>query len=205
VHGPVPARVRNHRHRPRPPQRARARCPTVTVPGPPSRTWARCPAEDDSASSGGTASATAPGRRSVPGRCRPGIARRVGLEPSDCAARCGSTGYHSGLRTDRRTAGLLCHVMGRTPSARLHALGAVPGRQRDEETAAVGYHSGCPSGTPRTRSEAGARKGPDRRTESAGRRPDRAGPPHESSLSYGPRGTGRGGWAGQLHGPIQAS
>ena len=160
VLGLVPARVRNHRHRSRPPQRARARCPTVTVPGPPERARARCPAEDDSASSGGPASVTAPGRRSAPGRCPPGIARRVGPEPSDCAARCGPTGFHSGLRTDRRTAGLLCHVMGRTPSARLHTLGAVPGRQRDEEIAAVGYHSVCPSGMPRTRSEAGARKGP---------------------------------------------
>jgi hypothetical protein len=133
------------------------------------------------------------------GRCPPGIARRVGPEPSDCAARCGSTGYHSGLRTDRRTAGLFCHVMGRTPSARLHALGAVLGRQRDEETAAVGYHSVCPSGRPRTRSEAGARKGPDRRTGSAGRRPDRAGPSHESSLCYGPRAAevGPGGGPGR--------
>ena len=121
------------------------------------------------------------------GRCPPGIARRVGPEPSDCAARCGPTGFHSGLRTDRRTAGLLCHVMGRTPSARLHTLGAVPGRQRDEEIAAVGYHSVCPSGMPRTSAVAGARKGPVRRTRSAGRSPDRAGPTHESSLICGPR------------------
>jgi hypothetical protein len=151
------------------------------------RTRAQCPAEDNSASSGGPASVTAPGRRSVPGRCPPGIARRVGRSPLTVPHVAGRLAITRALRTDRRTAGLFCHVMGRTPSARLHTSGAVPGRQRVEEITSVGYHFVCPSGMPRTRSEAGARKGPDRRTGSAGRRPDRAGPPHESSLSCGPR------------------
>jgi hypothetical protein len=202
VHGPVPARARNHRHRPRPPQRARARCPTVTVPGPPLRSWARCPAEDDSASSGGTASVTAPGRRSVPGRCRPGIARRVGPVASDCAARCGPIGFHSDLRTDRRTAGLLCHAMGRTPSARLHALGAAPGRQRDEEIAAVGrtlcVHRAC-------------REHERRPVPGQGRTAEQeCGPvPGQGRTSarvkFVLRAAGRGSWAGRRTGPAQVS
>jgi hypothetical protein len=152
------------------------------------------------------------------GRCPPGTARWVGPEASNCAARCGPIGFHSGLRTDRRTAGLLCHVMGRTPSARLHALGAVPGRQRDEEIAAVGrtlcVHRACREHERRPVPGQGRTAA----RVSAGRCPDRAGLPHESSLCYGPRAAeaGPGGGPGRSksaraslpsspgHGPCQS-
>jgi hypothetical protein len=170
VLGQGPARVRNHRHRPRPPERARARCPTVTVPGPPERARARCPAEDDSASSGEPASVTAPGggrgRGRGPGRPAAG---RGGPVASDCAARGGSTGLHSGLRTGR-VAGLLCRPWAGRHVHGCRVVGAVPGRQRHGEIAAVGRARCGPGGPAEVRS--------------AGRRPDC----HASQVRY----TGRG-------------
>ncbi len=157
VLGSAPARVRNHRHRLRPPQRARARCPAVTVPGPPLRSRARCPAEDYSASSGDPASATAPGRRSAPGPAPGRIAVRPGGPvATNCAARGGSTGLHSGLRTSR-IAGLLCRPRARRHVHGCHVVGAVPGRRRHGEIAAVGRARRGPAGPPRSGVRAGAR------------------------------------------------
>ena len=169
VLGPEPARVRNHRHRPRPPERARARCPTATVSGPPVLARERCPAEDYSASSGEPTSVTAPGRRSAPGPV-PGRAavRPGGPVATDCAARGGSTGLHSGLRTGR-VAGLLCRPWAGRLVHGCRAVGAVPSRLRREEIAAVG----------RTLCVHRAR-----REQECGPVP---GLPHESSLCYGPR------------------
>jgi hypothetical protein len=187
VLGLAPARVRNHRHRSRPPQRARARCPTVTVPGPPERARARCPAEDDSASSGEPASVTAPGRRSAPGPV-PGrtAVRPGGPKATNCAARGGTTGLHSGLRTGR-VAGLLCRPWAGRLAHGCRVVGAVPGRQRLGEIAAVGRarcgpggpaevrragrspdcHAGQDRSAGRGRGQRGRAGGPDR-PESAG-------------------------------------
>jgi hypothetical protein len=96
------------------------RCPTVTVPGQPERARARCPAEDNSASSGEPASVTAPGRRSAPGPV-PGrtAVRPGGPVATDCAARGGLTGLHSGLRT-----GWIAGLLSR-PRAGRHEPGTV--------------------------------------------------------------------------------
>ena len=185
VLGQGPARVRNHRHRPRPPERARARCPTVTVPGPPERARARCPAEDDSASSGEPASVTAPGRRSAPGPV-PGrtAVRPGGPVATDCAARGGSTGLHSGLRTGR-IAGLLCRPWAGRHEHGCHVVGAVPGRQRREEIAAVGRARCGPADPPMSGVRAGARTA--------------------MQVKFATRAAGRGSRAGRRTGPARVS
>ncbi len=185
VLGPAPARVRNHRHRPRPPKRARARCPTVTVPGPPLRARARCPAEDYSASSGDPASATAPGRRSAPGPV-PGrtVVRPGGPVATDCAARGGSTGLHSGLWTSR-IAGLLCRPRAGRHVHGCHVAGAVPGRRRHGEIAAVGRAWRGPAGPPRSGVRAGARAA--------------------TGVKFAARALGRGSRAGRRSGPACVS
>jgi hypothetical protein len=185
VLGLGPARVRNHRHRPRPPERARARCPTATVPGPPVLARERCPAEDYSASSGEPTSVTAPGRRSAPGPV-PGRAavRPGGPVATDCAARGGSTGLHSGLRTGR-VAGLLCRPWAGRLVHGCRAVGAVPGRLRREEIAAVGRARCGPADTPMSGVRAGARTA--------------------TQVKFATRAAGRGSRAGRRTGPVRVS
>jgi hypothetical protein len=185
VLGLGPARVRNHRHRPRPPERARARCPTATVPGPPVLARERCPAEDYSASSGEPTSVTAPGRRSAPGPV-PGRAavRPGGPVATDCAARGGSTGLHSGLRTGR-VAGLLCRPWAGRLVHGCRAVGAVPGRLRREEIAAVGRARCGPADTPMSGVRAGARTA--------------------TQVKFATRAAGRGSRAGRRTGPARVS
>jgi hypothetical protein len=185
VLGLGPARVRNHRHRPRPPERARARCPTATVPGPPVLARERCPAEDYSASSGEPTSVTAPGRRSAPGPV-PGRAavRPGGPVATDCAARGGSTGLHSGLRTGR-VAGLLCRPWAGRLVHGCRAVGAVPGRLRREEIAAVGRARCGPADPPMSGVRAGARTA--------------------MQVKFATRAAGRGSRAGRRTGPARVS
>ena len=185
VLGLGPARVRNHPHRPRPPVRARARCATATAPGPPERARARCPAEDYSASSGEPASVTAPGRRSAPGP----VPGRAGVRPggpvaSNCAARGGSTGLHSGLRTGR-IAGLLSRPRAGRQVHGCHVVGAVPGRWRHGEIAAVVRARRGPAGPPRSEVRAGART--------------------VTQVKFAARATGRGSRAGRRTGPARVS
>jgi hypothetical protein len=88
-----------------------------------------------------------PGRTAV----RPG-----GPEATDCAARGGSTGLHSGLRTSR-TAGLLCRPRAGRHVYGCHVAGADPGRRRHGVIAAVGRARRGPAGPPRSGVRAGAR------------------------------------------------
>jgi len=169
VPGHVPARVRNHRHRSRPLQRARA----------------RCLAEDYSASSGEPASVTAPGRRSAPGPVPSRAAARPGGPvATDCAARGGSTGLHSGLRTGR-IAGLLSRPRAGRHVHGCHVVGAVPGRWRRGVIAAVDRTRRGPAGPPGSAVRAGARIA--------------------TQVKFAARAAGRGSRAGRRTGPARVS
>jgi hypothetical protein len=119
------------------------------------------------------------------GRCRPDHspagARSTAPVATDCAARCGSSGSHSGLRTGR-IAGLLGHPMGRTPSARLprgegSSGPAAPRRDRRGRRTLRG-----PADPPRSGVRAGARTA--------------------TRVQFASRAAGRGSWAGRRAGPI---
>jgi hypothetical protein len=86
------------------------------------------------------------------GRSPAGGARR----PSDCAARGGSTGLHSGLRTGR-VAGLLCRPRAGRLVHGCRAVGAVPGRQRHGGSPQWAVLGVVPAGPPRPGVRAGAR------------------------------------------------
>jgi hypothetical protein len=74
---------------------------------------------------------------------------------TDCAARGGSTGLHSGPRTSR-IAGLLCRPRAGRHVHGCHEVGVVPGRRRHGEIAAVGRARRGPAGPPRSGVRAGA-------------------------------------------------
>jgi hypothetical protein len=133
----------------------------------------------------GPASVTAPGRRSAPGPV-PGraAARPGGPVATDCAARGGSTGLHSGLRTGR-IAGLLCRPWAGRHEHGCHVVGAVPGRQRREEIAAVGRARCGPADPPMSGVRAGARTA--------------------MQVKFATRAAGRGSRAGRRTGPARVS
>jgi hypothetical protein len=101
---------------------------------------------------------------------------------TDCAARGGSTGLHSGLRTGR-IAGLLCRPWAGRLEHGCHVVGAVPGRQRREEIAAVGRARCGPADPPMSGVRAGARTA--------------------TQVKFAPRAVGRGSRAGRRTGPSQ--
>ncbi len=134
---------------------------------------------------------------------------------TDCAARGGSTGLHSGLRTGR-IAGLL-----RRPWAGRHVhgcrvVGAVPGRQRRGEFAAVGRTRRGPADPPRSGVRAGARTASQVKfaVRASGRRCSAAGPGlglvrvsasmGQPALKPGPRGHVSHTAGGVLTGPRPA-
>ena len=110
---------------------------------------------------------------------------------SDCAARGGSTGLHSGLRTGR-VAGLLCRPWAGRHVHGCRVVGAVPGRQRHGEIAAVGRARCGPGGPAEARS---AGRSPDCHAGQvccAGRKPReragrRTGPARVSGVPSHPR------------------